>query len=280
MSKTLIACSTFMKSDALEVLLTSLREHGYFEGNKVIVTCDNGGKPYTITRKDNPNHPLFADNDLDSIEMPSAGQVAEKFEGVEVIHGKGRGGVAVNKNRAIKYFLDHKEYDYLLMLDDDIVFHAPGFIDLCIKSGHKHLTGYLGDPGDTSILFGELRSPFFETFPPQGEDDYVWYCKGSQGMMLWTDRPTIEAVGYFDPMAKGGFYGFEHSIWSNRINRLVVTKFQDWFPVLIGCHLYFHSQSVPNNYIADYSQNEKYWNKRKEEIFAGVDLKREKWVDN
>lgn len=277
MSKTLITISTYQKSDALKVLLTSLFEHGYNKDNKIIVCDDNMGKSYEITKEKNPNHPLFKDSSESNITMPSVPEVIKEFEGVECVFGKKRGGISNNKNRGIKYFLDHSEYRYLLMLDDDIIFTAPGFIDLCIESKHHHLTGYLGDPANDTILFGEDRSPFFKSFPPQGGDPYIWYCLGSQGMMLWATRETVEEVGYMDRMKD--HYGFEHSLWSNRIMVLKYKKFLDWFPVLKGCHTYFQSQSIPNNYTADYSQNQKYWDKRKQEIFQGIDLRRPRWQE-
>lgn len=278
MSKVLLAVSSFQKSDALKVLLDSLIEHGYQEGNKIIVTCDNAGKSYSITRKDNPNHPDFlsAPAEVMEIKKPSVPELLKDYPGIDCIYGDKRQGVAANKNRGIKYFLENPEYDYLLLLDDDIKFISPGFIDLCIESGMPHLTGYLGDPANDNIKFGETQSPFFTTFPPQGGNKYVWYCLGSQGMMLWFDRKTVEEVGYMDKMPD--YYGMEHSLHSNRVNMLQ-GKNLDWFPILKKCHLYFQTQEVPNNYAADYSKNERYWHKRKEEVWKGITLRVSKWAN-
>lgn len=126
------------------------------------------------------------------------------------------------------------------------------------------MTGLLG--GKEGDVFGEEACPFFQSFPPMGETPTHWYCLGSMGMLLWYTRECIERVGYMDQTP--GKYGFEHSLHSGRINMLY-GKYIDWFPILKGCEKFFHSQSIPNNYVADFSQNQKYYLKRKEEIFRG-----------
>ena len=89
------------------------------------------------------------------------------------------------------------------------------------------------------------------------------------GCLLWANRHIVEKVGYMDVMK--GFYGFEHSLWSNRING-IEGKEIDWFPVLKSSGRFFTSQNIPNNYKADYSDNQKGWNKRKPEIARGINL--------
>ncbi len=285
MTKTLIAITTYMKSDGLVKLLTSLANHSYHLGNKILVCDDNAGKDYLITRKDNPDHPhwrmeisgevLGIDYTIvDPAEMPSAEKAVKTWLGVirtpvdiEVTSGKARGGVAINKNRGIKYFLEHPEYSELLMLDDDIVMTGPGLLEACRATGEPHMTGLLG--GSEAEVFGADACPFFQSFPPKGETPTHWYVEGSMGMMLYATRSCVEKVGYMD--VGPGHYGFDHSLWSNRINALH-GKYIDWFPVLKGCENFFVSQSIPNNYNADYSQNNKYWIKRKPEIFKGIDL--------
>lgn len=276
MNRVLITISTYQKSNALLVLLDTLIAHGYDKGNRILVTDDNAGEGYTVTKKDNPNHPLLGE--LDSLVMDSAPAAVAKFKElhpeveIECVFGKKRGGVAINKNRGIKYFLENKEFTHLLMLDDDIQFIKPGLIDLMLESKMQHLTGYLGSPSDpfgTAIKFGSVQNPFFQTFPPQGENEYAYFCGGCQGVLLWCDRDTVEKVGYMD--LGPDYYGFDHSLWSNRINMLH-GKYMDWFPVLKGCGQFFITQEVPNNYVADWNKNQKYWEKRKPEIFKGLFL--------
>lgn len=267
---TLIAISTFKKVDALSVLLQSLLDRGYFKGNQILVTDDNAGMGYQAN----------------GTNFSSAQETVEAFNlefgtNVICISGKRRGGVAVNKNRAIKFFLENKDkFDDLLLLDDDIVFTAPGLLDLIRSSNEPHMTGFLGSPDDPTgnkIAFGETATPFFKTFPPQGETETHYYCFGSQGVLLYYTKDCISSVGYFDRMPD--HYGFEHSLHSNRVNAFR-GLFYDWFPVLKNCGQYFQSQSIANNYQADYSKNQKYWLKRKEEIARGIDLVKLKFSED
>ena len=289
MTKTLIAITTYMKSDGLVKLLTSLVKHNYHLSNKILVCDDNAGKDYLITKKDNPDHPhwrveisgevLGIDYTIvDPAEMPSAEKAVKTWLGVirapvdiEVISGKARGGVAINKNRGIKYFLEHPEFDELLMLDDDIVMTGPGLLEACRATGEPHMTGMLGQNSAQAASFGADACPFFDSFPKMGETPTHIYAGGSMGCMLYFTRECIQRVGYMETLSKDGKYGFEHSIFSNRINALY-GKYIDWFPILKGCDRFFVSQEIPNNYTADYSQNQRGWAKRKPEIFKGVNL--------
>jgi len=286
MTKTLIAITTYMKSDGLVKLLTSLVKHNYHLSNKILVCDDNAGKDYLITKKDNPDHPhwrmeisgevLGIDYTIvDPAEMPSAEKAVKTWLGVirtpvdiEVTSGKARGGVAINKNRGIKYFLEHPEFDELLMLDDDIVMTGPGLLEACRATGEPHMTGMLGS-GLQSESFGADACPFFQSFPPKGETPTHFYCEGSMGCMLYFTREAVRKAGYFDRMPD--IYGAEHSLYSNRINALY-GKYIDWFPILKGCDRFFISQEIPNNYAANYEKNMKYWAKRKPEIFKGINL--------
>lgn len=271
--KTLIAISTFQKDLALYELLNSLIKHNYHVGNKVIVADDHCGLGYTLDRKTNPDHPLFKDSKEDKLERPAAWAVVEVFKerhpelDIECVWGKSRGGVAINKNRGIKYFLEHPEYDNLLLLDDDVVMTGPGLLEACRATGEPHMTGLLG--GTEGAIFGADACPFFQSFPPKGETPTHWFCTGSMGMMLWYKREAVERAGYFNAMPDK--YGAEHSLYSCRINALY-GKYIDWFPILKGCEGFFVSQSIPNNYTADYKKNMKYYNKIKPEIFKGINL--------
>lgn len=276
MTKTLIAISTYQKDLALSTLLESLVEHNYHVGNKIVVTDDHQGLPYDLDRKTNPDHPLFKDNDLQEIKRPSAVMVVEGFKvkhpdvDISCVFGKARGGVAINKNRGILAFMQDESLDELLLLDDDIVMTGPGLLEACRATGEPHMTGMLGS-GLQSESFGADACPFFQSFPPKGETPTHFYCEGSMGCMLYFTRDCIQRVGYMENLSKDGMYGFEHSIMSNRINALY-GKYIDWFPILKDCGRFFVSQEIPNNYTADYSQNQKGWARRKPEIFKGINL--------
>ena len=286
-NKCLLAITTFQKSDALSVLLNSLHEQGYLNNNSVAVCDDNAGKSYKVTKKGNPNHPIWSKigdshiwAGMEEIEFDSAPEVVEEFKAkhpevdITCIFGKKRGGVSINKNRGIKHFLDHPEFVDILMMDDDIVFQAPGYLDLCRRSRHPHLLSYLGSPDEErgkKLASGETGNPFFSVFPAQGEDEFVYYCTGAQEMCRYATREAIERVGYFDRFKH--HYGFESAIYSSRIN-MAYGKFLDWFPVLKNSPDYFVSQSIANNYeIKDVYANRDQWMKRKEMVFRGIDLK-------
>lgn len=129
------------------------------------------------------------------------------------------------------------------------------------------MTGLLG--GSEAEVFGADACPFFQSFPPRGETPTHWFCTGSMGMMLWYKRSIVEKAGYFNAMPDK--YGAEHSLYSCRINALQ-GKYIDWFPILKGCEGFFESQSIPNNYVADYEKNMKFYSKIKPEIFKGINL--------
>lgn len=273
MTKCLICVSTYQKDVALSVLLESLVAHEYHMGNRLVVVDDHQGLPYDLDRKTNPDHPLFKDNDLQEIKRPSAVLVVEGFRqahpdvDISCVFGKSRGGVAINKNRGIYAFMQDESCQELLLLDDDIVMTGPGLLEACRATGEPHMTGLLG--GSEAEVFGADACPFFQSFPPRGETPTHWFCTGSMGMMLWYKRSIVEKAGYFNAMPDK--YGAEHSLYSCRINALQ-GKYIDWFPILKGCEGFFESQSIPNNYVADYEKNMKFYSKIKPEIFKGINL--------
>ena len=277
MSKVCICVSTFQKVDALEACLRSTIEYSYHSGNKILVCDDGGGEDYILTRKNNPEHPLFNLLSTEIITMPSVPSKVEELKkefpdlNIECVYGKGRGGVAINKNRGIKYFLDNPEFEELLLIDDDIVMTGPGLLEACRATGEPHMTGMLGENSAQAASFGADACPFFTSFPKMGETPTHIYCEGSMGCMLYFTRECIQRVGYMETLSKDGKYGIEHSIMSNRINA-IYGKYIDWFPILKGCDRFFVSQEIPNNYTADYSQNQKGWAKRKPEILKGINL--------
>jgi len=277
---TLIHITTFQKTDALRELVVSLYVHGYHVGNTILISDDNGGNPYTVSRTGNPSHPVWKNTDesIQEVEMQSVPEFVEEFKETLNIDlrcnfGKGRGGVSINKNRGIKYFLEHPEYDDILMLDDDITFVGPDLIEHCRASGHKHLCGYLGSPDDKPgwpLHSGQTGNSFFTVFPARGEDEYVYYCTGAQGMMMYVTRDLLQKVKYF-PLYKHP-YGLEHAAWSNRLN-MADGKYLDWFPVLKESPRYFITQQIPNNYeVKDPFANHKEWDKQKQEIFRGIGI--------
>lgn len=248
--ETLIAISTYLKHEAIRELLGSLKKHGYFEEADILVTDDANDASFLV----------------------------DEFPGLIYMGNKERLGIAKQKNKAIKYFNDSEKYQYLILLDDDIVFRAPGLIQECVSTGLEHLTGYLGQWEDgVGIVGADDRpqlsgNPFFIDFPRQGqtEDGKVTFRYGSQGGMLFFTREIIQKAGYFH--IPPGKYGFEHSIYSNVINR-VQGYCIDWFPILEDSPKFFHDNGkYPNQYDAskDIKLNNPWWSKKKDEIRKGI----------
>lgn len=248
MKNTLIAISTFKKNPALVELLDSLNKHGYMEVADILVTDDGEGE--------------------------AKGSIPP---GVLYTTGKNL-GIAKNKNRAIKYFLENPQYNYLLLLDDDIVFRASGLIEECIDTRLQHVTGYLGQWEDgVGVVGADDRpqlsgNPFFVDFPRQGqtEDGKISFRFGSQGGMLFFSRTILEKAGYFH--IPPGKYGYEHSIHSNVINR-VQGYCIDWFPILENSPKFFHDNGkYANAYEAKPQENNDWWINKKREIQKGINF--------
>jgi len=230
------------------------------------------------------------DNDGETQEIAAEFQL--KFEAgdypCQVVYSTGlRGGIARNKNRGIKFFLEAPEAahcKYLVLSDDDIVFTKSEWGELFIgeyfvksaeAAGLKHVTGYLGGAfgrvnADGSVV--TQAEPFFTQFPPQSADENIQYTLGgTQGVLLFFHRELVEKLGYFRIFP--GKYGYEHAEYSMRANR-IEGRTQDLYPILRNCGNYFHCQNIGNNYWDDPKENDKEFQKAREEIFSGLYLQR------
>ena len=95
-----IAFSTYRKPDAIKVEITSAANCGY---NNFLVTDD------------------FNAQIIEELGY-SALDVFNEFKNdlnIKFLHGP-RGGISINKNRAIHYFLTQSKAKYLLLMDDDL----------------------------------------------------------------------------------------------------------------------------------------------------------------
>ena len=265
--------TTYNKNPALRVWMETFLEHRD-DRVKNVVICDDSDESNALEVFHEFNTKMPKDCNLH-------------------YRGGRRVGIARNKNRGLKFFMQETDARFVVLWDDDVEFVGPGIETQLLKAEYAHITGYLGDIRDADgnmqhIPFGATGNPFFVTFPVAGETDYLCFCAGSQGVMLFCVREVIERVGYFDVDWKG-YYGFEHSIWSNRINRGFGIC-PDWFAILKGCERYFQTQQVPNTYEPDYLKdkdgklqvneqgtplfkNTAQWEKRKTEIYAGIGIK-------
>ncbi len=219
-------------------------------------------------------------------EAQAVVEAFEKTASVPVAYSTGENkGVAKNKNRGIKWFLESPEASkckYLLLSDDDIIFHTSEIgtkhigdllIKACENAQIQHVTGFLGGSfgkvNDDGTVSG-MSDPFFTQFPAIGEDEYVIHCAGSQGVVLFYYRELLDKVGYFGEFP--GKYGYEHSEHSARCARME-GKAPGLFSVLKHSNRYFHCQNIPNDYVAKPNENSKAYERKLIDTMNGVNLK-------
>lgn len=302
----LISVSTFMKSDALRVVLESLLDYGYDKVAKVHIADDNGGASYTVTKEKNPHHPIWEFAEGDSVEMQSALEVYNDLKGqfangLHISYGKGRGGISINKNRGIYYFLNKTQAPYLLLIDDDIRFVRSGMIeewaqvlqdnaDLVGANGKytlNTLTGYWSDIAIDASKWEDkfeggkswavTKAGWFDTFPLEAVGNKIEWRRGCMGVSNFYARKAVEEVQYYDLLP--GKYGYEHSLHTSRVLLKVDRRSPQLFPIYDWSERYFVGQAVPNNYSGTVEEAQKSDPKYQELMngFAfGLNLKNEK----
>lgn len=257
--KTCISITTFKKNAALVGILNSIVDIGKENVSCIHIADDNDGEALPVVEEfqakyESGNYPYSFNY--------STGE---------------RKGIAVNKNRGIKFFLEErKKDDFLLLLDDDLRINNSRFgsetllaalIEAQISTDFPHITLYLDDYNDPLT-----SKHFFSVFPPFAENEWVYHCLGSQGIGLFFTRLAVESAGYFDRLP--AFYSYEHCLYSMRVNRMSGRMPEDYI-LLKNCHRYIKCQGVPNNYEVgknDLELNGKFYHKRKEDIYRGIDL--------
>jgi hypothetical protein len=223
----LLGITTFRKNEAAKTLIQSLIEHGYSEGNTILIADDGAGHA----------RPVF-----------------EEFKGkVVYISGKNpQYGISVNKNRCIDYFLQNKHFDALLLLDDDIVFTAPGFIDHCKMVCKEDLklpfvSSYWVDHNGVSTddVLQTSGKTWTDDFPIKASTEWVNFHQGKHGHCLYFGRGAVEKAGFYNKMP--GMYGMEHSLYFSRLLR-IYGQCPELFPILKYPKLWYKGQCIPNNY--------------------------------
>jgi GT2 family glycosyltransferase len=219
--RTLVAVSTYKKNKALREILRSLIENKYSVKADILICDDNNGE---------------------------AGEVYEELKpflpNLFYTTGPNR-GIARNKNRGIKFFLENG-YDRLLSMDDDIEMISPGILEAFEKAhketGEHHINSFLG-----SYIDPIEKKGFFQVFPVKAcsESKQVLWCEGVQGICCWYTREIVERLGYFNLFRYR--YGYEHAAYSARAHRVQGTC-PELFCMLANSPKYFKTQEVPNNY--------------------------------
>lgn len=271
MSKFFISITTFQKSDALKVLLDSLIALGYADQAVIHIADDNAGKKYEVLRETNPSHPIWktkTGQQFDSMTLDSAADVYEEYRAkiseLHISYGPERGGIGINKNRGISYFLQKTKLEYCLLLDDDIVFRLPGMLEewadvLKANTGEvmgqkftlNHLTGYWTDfdPDYIDPLKGQAwsvsKAGWFNDFPMVYLGDRVEWRGGAMGCSNFYSRKCLDEIMFYDIFTK---YGYEHTVHSARAMLKVDKRSPVLYPIYDYCSKYFIGQSIANNY--------------------------------
>ncbi len=228
---TLISITSFLKNSALVELLESLIALNYHEGNKILIADDS--------------------------ENAEARAVFEQFKKkckLVYCNGMERTGIAVNKNRGLKYFFAKPHFNDILMLDDDIVFHREKLLDhlkmACADARLSYMTGYWTDHNASKEenIKGASGNGWYSDFPIKASTDYVTWNEGCQGVLMYIQREIAEKVMY---MRKYSYvYGYEHDSYMARILR-ADGKAPNLKPVLKGCEYFYIGQNKPNAYEID-----------------------------
>lgn len=260
-----VCVTTFRKNPALRVFIESYLKYGDLDNLAHFVICDDEfptAQPVYDEFKDQFNGKLrYLGGPLEQKIRTKKGKIiTTKLEKAE------RVGIARNKNRGIKFFLEETNDDHLYLFDDDIEFIDSGLEANVLEANWTHITGYLADYRDPMSMLG-----FFQQFPPFHETEHLYWCMGSQGVMLYFYRSAIERLGYMNHDWPGK-YGYEHSVHSARLSR-IEGFYPEYYAILKGCPYFFRTQQVANDYAAVPQENAAMFQALLDKVYTGYALK-------
>jgi len=129
---------------------------------------------------------------------------------VDVVLEAPNGGVVINKNRALFYFLSLFPVDQLIVLEDDVLISSPEWLPLWSEAirRHGHVNFSSPDwPRDSGKFLGGEGTPQY----PEVWNRVLGACMG-------IDMSLLRAhVGYLNPRFSG--YGYAHIEWTRRFIR-------------------------------------------------------------
>lgn len=233
---TLLAITTFKKPQAADELIETLIKHNYHLNNRIIL-CDDS-------------------------ENREGKEVFEKYRKeckITYSAGTERQGIAVNKNRGLKYFFTKTHFDDILLLDDDLLFERPGLIEHCKFVCNEDIklpfiTGMWVDFDfkKEETIKGSNGLGWFSSFPVKAATPFTTWHEGSLGCMLYIQRSAAERVGYFNKLSY--FYSHEHSLYYSRL-LAAYGRCPELFPLLKNSGgWYYKGNKIPNNYDVDMQQ--------------------------
>lgn len=134
--------------------------------------------------------------------------VARKFG--KVISPKSNGGVVRNKNRALHYFTEVSQKDYIVIVEEDVYVDNPDWlsewVDATEKHGHMNYSApwFLHETLKHNLVSGQGTSTSPHIFKV-----VTGQCSSVKASLV------KEIVGYLDPRFIG--FGCGHVEWTNRL---------------------------------------------------------------
>jgi glycosyltransferase involved in cell wall biosynthesis len=116
-------------------------------------------------------------------------------------------GCAVNKNRALGYFMQYTDCDPIILIEEDAVPNTPGWESHWIEAATKY----------GQINFATSYQFDHHYIGGRGSVDNPFWCTMPSAQCTVTRRDELERVGYLDSRFRG--YGHEHVEWTMRMFR-------------------------------------------------------------
>lgn len=231
---TLISITTFRKNLGLEQLLETLLEHGYAVNSTILIADDGAGEA-----------------------KPVYDALKGKCRLVYVTGDNPQQGVAVNKNRGLRYFQQKSHFKAILNLDDDLLFKRAGLIEhmemVCEEIRLPFISGYWTDfegKKEENVKQVTNRS-WYADFPIEAETEWATFHRGCQGVSMYMKRSAFEKVGYMTKFDY--YYGYEHSEYFNRLMRAHHAS-PELYPVMKYSEYFYIGNNIPNCYSVDLSK--------------------------
>lgn len=145
-------------------------------------------------------------------ELKTAADVHLSYDGgvfagsieFNAVSGNSKGtvvGPIVNRNRSLKYFSEHLEYDSILILDQNVKLHRP------IEGLFEKL----------ELAVTEVKQPFmgvaYTGLPLEAAGEWVGYHKDVNPAAMFITREAFDKVGYFNNTPKS------HTLYFQRLMR-------------------------------------------------------------
>ena len=149
------------------------------------------------------NLPIAIYNDGSSPEFEDEyNKIFQNITGVIIFNEKVNRGVAVAKNRLLRWMMDETDAEYFFLLEDDILIKSPeavtGYIDVCEKQGMHHLAFAHHCGANDGLMVKEIGN--------------VQYYKNIVGAWCVYTRKSIETVGYMDENFYNAWEHVEHTL--------------------------------------------------------------------